>query len=792
LILFNKQKIKMNSILKKALVPVLLFLFCAAGAQNARQYYKAGLEFMESGNYKDAVNQFTKALGIEPELVQAYVERAHTYEALGDLSSAADDIKRALAFETKEKELFFEAARLNFQLAQHNDALSYINKCLEVSGRYEQAYRLLCRIQLALENYSAALIAINRGLSLKENAENNFYRGVVSEKMKNYNQAEIDYARAIVKNNKYVAAYLALAALQLDINKPVDAMKNCNAALALEPASKKAYLIRSRVYARLTEYPKAIDDMSKILYNNPEDKEMYFVRGTYYQEFTQHQNAINDFTKAIMIDNAYAEAIYKRAFSFEQVGDFKAAIKDYEVLTRLSSSDLQAREHLTEARRRLFELNRETNSPGITLLEPVISADSSIQIARNRDKLLLRGKIMEESELSQLKINNRDVSFFRAGASYDFAAEIDVSNADNIIIMATDAYENLGTSYFSLLHTEIDPPSISILAPYASDNGEIYLDTDNTNLYIEGILHDESAIQSIVIDDVTASFTVHELNPKFSAIINVANKNKFSVTATDVYGNDTSQTFVLNREGVSLLESNPMGHTWVIFIENSNYETFPSLDGPSQDVTLMRSALTRYDIHKVIHKQDMTKKEMERFFSIELRDLIRGNQVDALLIWYAGHGKFINETGYWIPVDARRDDEFSFYNLNALRASLQSYSGNITHDLVITDACESGSSFCQAMRETPKERNCNDWEAVKLKSSQVFSSAGYEVAADNSQFTRTFANTLSNNPDACLPIESIVEKVTQAVSQSYQQTPQFGKITGLEDEDGTFFFMRKL
>jgi hypothetical protein len=187
----------------------------------------------------------------------------------------------------------------------------------------------------------------------------------------------------------------------------------------------------------------------------------------------------------------------------------------------------------------------------------------------------------------------------------------------------------------------------------------------------------------------------------------------------------------------------------------------------------------------------MTKKEMERFFSIELRDLLRSNKVNALLIWYAGHGKFINETGYWIPVDSRRDDEFTYYNLNALRASLQSYSSYITHNLVITDACESGPTFYQAMRETPKERNCNDWEAVKFKSAQVFSSAGYELAVDNSQFTKTFANTLANNPNACLPIESIVNKVNVAVSQSNQQKPKFGKIVGLQDEDGTFFFMSK-
>jgi hypothetical protein len=95
------------------------------------------------------------------------------------------------------------------------------------------------------------------------------------------------------------------------------------------------------------------------------------------------------------------------------------------------------------------------------------------------------------------------------------------------------------------------------------------------------------------------------------------------------------------------------------------------------------------------------------------------------------------------------------------------------------------------MREIPKERNCADWEATRLKSSQVFSSAGYELAVDNSQFTRTFANTLANNPNTCIPIESIVSKVTSAVTQNNQQKPKFGKISGLEDENGTFFFISK-
>jgi len=235
----------------------------------------------------------------------------------------------------------------------------------------------------------------------------------------------------------------------------------------------------------------------------------------------------------------------------------------------------------------------------------------------------------------------------------------------------------------------------------------------------------------------------------------------------------------------------PMGKTWVIFIENSEYESFASLDGPVKDVRLMKSALANYEIHNFIHRPNMTKMQMERFFHIELRDMVKNENVNSLVVWYAGHGKFQNETGYWIPIDADRTDEFSYFNLNNLKASMQVYAGDLTHTLVITDACESGPSFYQAMRNDIEIRTCADEKAVKFKSSQVLSSAGYELASDNSQFTKTFANSLINNSEACLPIESIVLNVGEAVTKDNQQKPQFGNISGLEDENGTFFFIKR-
>ena len=760
-------------------------------SQNARQFFKAGKDFTESNKNQDAIEQFTKAIALDPDFVDAYIERAYAYEKINKLDLAAEDFKRALVFETKSPQIYYDAARISYNTGKYQEAEEYVNKALELKNKYLEAYQLQTNVLMMLDKPDDAQLAARKALALKDNELNHYLMGQVSEKLNNLNVAEEEYDKAITKNKKFIEAYIALASLRIRLNKIDQAMSDCNTAINLDQKNVDAYLVRSRVYVKKLDYPHAIDDISRNILLNPDDKQMYFIRGNYYQEFTQHQNAINDYTKVLMLDDKFSEAYYKRAYSYEQIGNFKAAIKDYQALTELSEYDVAAKKLLDSANERLFELNREQNAPEISLNEPQPTDQKVLKVPKDKTELTVKGKIFDESELKSLQVNGIAIPFIKNEDIFEFSANVDVSGIGLITVAAVDIYDNMNNVNYTIERTEIDPPKIAILAPYASDNGEIFLDSNDPTIYVEGKIADESGIKTILIDGISASFRLDEPNPRFSATINIVNKNNFTVRAIDIYGNEAVQDFMLNREGISLLENNPMGKTWVVFISNSKYTNFPSLDGPTKDVTLMRSALARYDIHKIIHKKDLSKKEMERFFSIELRDLIRTNRVEALLVWYAGHGKFINETGYWIPIDAKRDDEFTYFNINALRASLQSYSNIVTHVLVITDACESGPTFYQAMREIPKERNCADWEATRLKSSQVFSSAGYELAVDDSQFTRTFANTLANNPNTCIPIESIVTKVTNAVTQNNQQKPKFGKISGLEDEDGTFFFISK-
>jgi tetratricopeptide (TPR) repeat protein len=757
--------------------------------QSAKKFVKAGNELMENQKYEEAIASFTSALNIEPSNPDYYYVRGQVYEKMSKFKEAKADYEKVIVFAPKNLNAMISLGAIDNKMGNFEDALKLLNKASGIDKRNARVYPEKVITLIGLERYDQALKVSDSAIMIKDIPMNYYYRGIIYRKLNNDTLAKKELEKAISKDKKLAEPRLALAEMLIPAN-PQEAMNQCNEVLKNDDRNTDAYLMRSKVYKKNLDYPNAINDISKNILINPADPSFYLSRGICYQEFSQHTNAINDFSKYISIKPDDPEAYFARARSYEEILNFDKAVEDYNKITALSEFDMKARKMLKDAQTRLYELNREKVPPEITVVSPAPSGET-IEIRGDKSAVLVSGKIREKSKMKSFLINNGQVALTGKNGEYEFLSNVEVNGINKITFSAIDDYDNEKTLSYTIRRTETNPPKVIIVAPFTSEDGQVFLDTPTPNIAIQGKISDESQIKSITIGDITASYKRDELNPGFNAILDISNLNKFTVIAEDIYGNRSETEFRINREAAEIAANNPMGRTWVVFIENSSYVTFASLDGPIKDVATIQRALANYDVHNFIHKKDMTKAEMEKFFNIELRDMVKKNQVKSLLVWYAGHGKFINDIGYWIPVDAKRDDEFTYFNINALKAGLQGYGDVVIHTLVVSDACESGPGFYTAMRSALEEPTCDNTIVTGAKSAQVFSSAGYELAVDNSKFTSTFANTLMNNKNACIPIESIVKSVTAAVATESGQKPKFGKIQGLDDMNGTFFFIAK-
>ncbi len=786
--------------LQAVLFLTAFFLCTVSYAQTAKEFYKTGVKLKEESRFNDAVTNFTRSINLDSTNYEAYAERAACYDELKKFDAAADDYLKVVSLKPGKLEYYIKAGEDYLQLENYKQALDVF-----IKSKSEEVTPQIALSKIKLKDFEGALFDCNNAINKnRTNDKLHFYKAMACDSIANHNLVAVEsYKKAIEiitnspeyrktgrVNAQYMPYFRNLANAQVRVSQLTEALYNYNTAITLDPANPELFCLRGVAYSLNSNFPEAMNDFNKAIAMDNLNYNTFYQRGLVYEKIEQYQNAVNDFSKAIAINQNSPALLQARGDAYEGISKFDEAIKDYRAAISINGDKKYLDILIAEAQKKLFEKNRESNKPVITFSADVYDG-KFIRIPYNKPDFELKGKIRDESKIEEIKIDSGDAVFKLQELNPEFKSTINnVNNKQQITVTAKDIYGNVTSETYNIIRIESDPPLVSLSLPEVGPDRVIYPeDTAAYKLYIEGKISDESKISSVIVNGKFASFSQTDLNPTFSATIDIANTDSLKIIAADSYGNESVNSYFINWKGAAEEKSNPMGRTWVVFVENANYENFLSLEGPTNDVSLMKSALANYKIDKVITKRDMNKERLERYFSIELRDEVKKNRVGTLIIWYAGHGILYKENGFWIPVDAKKDDEYSYFLINNLKGYLATYS-QLVHLLVISDACETGPAFYLAMRDADKPRRCGDWELTKFKSAQVLASANSEKASDNSILAKTFASELKNNPDNCISLNAVASKVISAIKVNQKQNPVFGNINGLENQDGSFFFIR--
>ncbi len=178
-----------------------------------------------------------------------------------------------------------------------------------------------------------------------------------------------------------------------------------------------------------------------------------------------------------------------------------------------------------------------------------------------------------------------------------------------------------------------------------------------------------------------------------------------------------------------------------------------------------------------------------------LRDVLADE--DRLLIYYAGHGQIDKATGegFWQPVDARPDEDFSWIDNGDVRRYLRGMPAR--HVLVVADSCFSGSLTRSAPNAPAKTTERFFAETDAFVSRKVISSGGTEPVADagsagHSIFAYYLLKALRENDQAYLTSFELFSRLARAVTNNSAQKPEFGTIRDAGDEgSGDFTFILK-
>jgi serine/threonine-protein kinase len=145
-----------------------------------------------------------------------------------------------------------------------------------------------------------------------------------------------EYRRVIADSTKAIqaepsaTAYYTRALAHQNLGDDEQAIRDCDAALAIEPQSENALFVRGSARQDLGDYSGAIKDFSEVLRLNPVRAQALFARGTTYYSAGNYRSAVDDFSKTLDLGHADAVVFEMRALAEAALGNFSDARADFE------------------------------------------------------------------------------------------------------------------------------------------------------------------------------------------------------------------------------------------------------------------------------------------------------------------------------------------------------------------------------------------------------------------------------------------------------------------------------
>jgi tetratricopeptide (TPR) repeat protein len=165
-----------------------------------------------------------------------------------------------------------------------------------------------------------------------------------------YARAADDASKAL-KRARTAVAYYTRALAYHDMGREQQAIRDCEAALAIEPDNENALFVRGSAREGLADYARAIEDFSEVLRLDPNRPDALFSRGAAYYSAGDYEAAVDDFSKTIQVGHDDAAVFYLRGLAKTELGQLSGARSD-----------------LDEALRRDPQLRTRTPSPGVPLI----------------------------------------------------------------------------------------------------------------------------------------------------------------------------------------------------------------------------------------------------------------------------------------------------------------------------------------------------------------------------------------------------------------------------------------
>lgn len=241
-----------------------------ADLHQAEKYNHQGEKHLDRNLYRQALRDFNHALKINPDYLEALINRGSTYILLDKLDEALEDFNHALKMDIYNEIIFNARGEIHLANKMYEEAIKDFTSAIILNPVFTDAY-------------------LNRGRAyseknMKDEAAADFNQAVRAD----YHQLpDINFLDSSItgleqedyRNSRLAAKSIQLGLKYLKAGKYNEAAAAFSQAVDLRSNESKGFFYRGLAYMKLARYDEAMADFDRAIHLDPLDAKIYYQRG---------------------------------------------------------------------------------------------------------------------------------------------------------------------------------------------------------------------------------------------------------------------------------------------------------------------------------------------------------------------------------------------------------------------------------------------------------------------------------------------------------------------------------
>ncbi|MDE0683745.1 MAG: tetratricopeptide repeat protein [Candidatus Poribacteria bacterium] len=314
-------------------------------------HYNRGITDLNNKRYSEAVTAFQNSITLDSDFAAAHYNLGLAYLKIETYPRAASSLEKTIALDPNHKAAYHALALSYLGQQELGKAKNAAREALKIDADYQPVRSLLEAIdpsykppEIADTPPSETEQAADPQPDTKSSHETHHELGIAYLDAKMHAEAIAEFKKAIDLDPDFVAAYIGLGTVYLEIGQFDDAENAAKETLRIDADSQPAHqLLDSIKQARPTpSQPEPTQQTGTP--TDPSDAKQDLERGLVFLNSRQYDQAAAAFKRVIKADANSMEAHYGLGQAYLEIGAFDDAKAAAETALRLNPSHQKARE----------------------------------------------------------------------------------------------------------------------------------------------------------------------------------------------------------------------------------------------------------------------------------------------------------------------------------------------------------------------------------------------------------------------------------------------------------------